>query len=144
MSVKLCVCNYIFYSYVMSHLSLTAKQRSLFMCKSTNLSGDLSANDYQKQSGGCLLFVCDCRCIHTQIKGLGYQLMVREEDIITVPQACDDISNIANNGCKHQNSNEKICNHKQVLVFPFWERSISYCGENLCREPEAVNILAPQ
>ncbi|TNN45291.1 hypothetical protein EYF80_044521 [Liparis tanakae] len=70
------------------------------------------------------------------------QLVVREEDVVPVPEARDDIANVANNGGKHQHGNEQVCDHKQVLFLPLGQRGVSHRGENLGREPEAVKVLA--
>lgn len=69
--------------------------------------------------------------------------MVGEEDIITVPQAGDDVADITHDGCKHQHGNEQIGNHEEVLFFPVWERRVTHSGEDLGGEPEAVEVLAP-
>lgn len=68
--------------------------------------------------------------------------MVWKEDIVSVPQACDDVPNVSDNGGKHQHSDEQVGDHKQVLFLPLRQRGVSNRGENLSREPEAVEVLA--
>lgn len=71
-----------------------------------------------------------------------YQFMVWEENIVSIPQACDDVPDVSDNGSKHQHGDEQVGDHKQVLFLPFRQRGVSNGGENLRREPEAVEVLA--
>lgn len=68
--------------------------------------------------------------------------MIWKEDIVSVPQACNDVSDVSDNGGEHQHGDEQISDHKQVLFLPFRQRGVPNSGENLSREPEAVEVLA--
>lgn len=71
-----------------------------------------------------------------------YQLVVREEDVVSVPQACDDVADVPDDGGEHQHGDEQVGDHEQILLLPFRQRGVSHRGENLSGEPEAVEVLA--
>lgn len=68
--------------------------------------------------------------------------MVGEEDVVSIPEARDDVPHVADNGGEHQHGDEQVGDHEQVLLLPLGQRGVANGGENLSREPEAVEVLA--